>query len=212
MFCFIVGSAISGSFTTFDGVEHIFYDATNGFGVLDTSGAPTYQLNTNTPPNPVAGNIITLYRTSTINSLIGIYSSNKQTANLYLVYKDTSLHIDAVSDFTGSSGTAFMDFYDESNNVMLVSDTQVVWFNFGLDGAIKKIVSPIASMPISNLQSVTFSGDLAMFTHSDKIVYYQITANDAVTKVFQHIHKGPITLPTGDYSKKYWFTCFCQLI
>jgi hypothetical protein len=149
-----------------DGVEDVIYNDVDGFAIL---GDTTYAADTAVLTAPASGSLVRFYRTLTRTSLIGVYPT-ATSASFYLVRSTTQLDVTAFTDIIGSSTDPFLDFFDDSANIMIVSTTQVAWINVATDDTMLKVIATTTEIPTENLQSVGFLGKAAVFTYTNKLV------------------------------------------
>ncbi len=72
-----------GSITSFDGVESLILKDSNTFKMWDADTDST-KLIASTISNPSAQTVV-FYRTVSLNSVVGVYSSDRKTASFYLI-------------------------------------------------------------------------------------------------------------------------------
>ena len=130
-----------------DGVEDVIYTDQDGFRIFT---GITYAFNVEVLPTPASGSIVSFYRTLTRNSLIGVYPT-ATTASFYLVRYTTQLDVTEFDDISGSSTDPYLDFFDDSANIMIVSTTQVAWINVATDNTMLKVIATTTEIPTENL-------------------------------------------------------------
>lgn len=130
-----------------DGVEDVIYTDQDGFKILTDT---TYDDNVEVLPFPASGSIVSFYRTLTRTSLIGVYPT-ATTASFYLVRYTTQLDVTEFNDISGSSTDPYLDFFDDSANIMIVSTTQVAWINVATDDTMLKVIATTTEIPTENL-------------------------------------------------------------
>lgn len=132
-----IGSTISTGISIIDGVEDVIYNNIDGFTVLSTG---TYAADSRLVA-PASGSTIVFYRTLTRTSLIGVYASGLLSASFYLVSYTAQLDITAFTDIATTSTTAYVDYFDDSANIMVISANQVAWLNVAANGSLMKLIA-----------------------------------------------------------------------
>jgi hypothetical protein len=126
--------------------------------------------------NPTATQKVVFYRTLTTTSFVGVYSADRLTAKFYMIEKSGSpstVSTTLISDLPSTAQTnQIIDFFDDSNNILIIVDDDMLWINVAVDGTVKRALIGIGDVPRLNLQSVVFSGAKAMFTYKSKALTY----------------------------------------
>lgn len=118
-------------------MEDVIYNNIDGFTVLSTG---TYAADSRLVA-PASGSTIVFYRTLTRTSLIGVYASGLLSASFYLVSYTAQLDITAFTDIATTSTTAYVDYFDDSANIMVISANQVAWLNVAANGSLMKLIA-----------------------------------------------------------------------
>lgn len=107
-----------------------------------------------------------------------------------------------------------MDFCDDLRNLILITNSKVYWRNYKPDDTFFTVLATTTEIPISNLENVGLSGNKAIFAYSNKLVYYEITGMDALTKIFERtIASSDLDFTqSGGYQYKISLTCLCKSI